>query len=132
MYTPDDVILVRRLQAICCVNTYIQYVNKKTKYGAGSSCLNRKLIVLTHWMDMLLRYDNPSNSNEEALNCITEAQMDHVIEQIAKMTGCKFYSKSTVWSGFVYPVITYGTWDDNTDVAFNWNDDSDINTNTTI
>ena len=130
-YTTDDVLTVRRYQAVCAANTYIQFVCKKDKYGGASSCMKKKMVLLTQWVDILLRYDAPSTAAEELLNCLTEAQIDHILEQISKMTGAQFYGKETVWE-FPATITTVSEpWQWNTvpDESILWNDNDAIDTN---
>ena len=131
MYTSNDVLLVRRYQAVCCVNTYIQHYCKQVTYGAATSCDTRKFIYLTQLLDMVLRYNNPQNSTQETLNCLSEKEMDNVFSQISKLTGCKFYGKDTDWQTQADSVDTPIPWEWNlpagTDIL--WNDGNPILTN---
>jgi hypothetical protein len=127
----DDDLLVRRYQAICCAKTYLDFVLNKIKYGQYTTCDTNKLVVLTQWVDILLRYENPSNATEEALNCLTEAEIDHILEQISKMTGCCFYPKQSPWVDVTTPASDYVPWEFNSPAGtdIQWNDNDTIDTN---
>lgn len=131
IYTSDDVLQIRRYQAVWTATGYIDFICNKEKYGGVSNCARKKMVVLTQWVDILLRYDNPTNSDEEALNCLSEAQIDYIVEQISKMTGCQFYSKDTYWSNPLTTTTTYEPWEwispSGDDIQ--WNDSDEIDTN---
>lgn len=131
IYTTSSILAVRQYQAVCCVNTYIQFVCKKATYGSVTTCMQKKMVLLTQWLDIYLRYDNPSNSTEEALNCLTEAQMDSILEQISKATGCSFVAKDGEWVAGTAVSSGAIPWEWNDLVDIHWNDTTTIDLNET-